>query len=167
MRMLLKAFLVLLLSSSAAVAAPASEDSIRRLLEATQVRKLLDDIRAQTYALMNDIADQAMRGRPPNARQQAAIARMKEKMIDVMQAELAWEKMEPLYLRLYQETFSEEEVASMLAFYSTPAGKALVLKMPALVQKTMHEVQTMVSSMAPKMQQIEREFVDELKAASR
>jgi hypothetical protein len=167
MRTLVKAFLVLLLSSTAAVAAPASEDSIRQLLEVTQVRKLLDDIRAQTYVLMNDIASQAMRGRVPNDKQQAAIARMKQKMIDVMQAELAWEKMEPLYVRLYQETFSEEEVASMLAFYSTPAGKALVVKMPALVQKTMHEVQTMIASMTPKMQQIEREFVDELKAASR
>jgi len=166
MRVLATAFLVLLLSSTAAVAAPASEDSIKQLLEVTQVRKLLDDIRAQTYALMNDIARQAMQGRAPNSRQQEAIARMKQRMIDVMQSQLAWEKMEPVYLRLYQETFSEEEVASMLAFYSTPAGKALVVKMPELVQKTMREVQAMISTMTPKMQQIEREFIEELKAAS-
>ena len=167
MRVLARAFLVLLLSSTAAIAAPASEDSIKQLLEVTQVRKLLDDIRAQTYALMNEIARQAMQGRTPNARQQEAIARMKQKMIDVMQGQLAWEKMEPVYLRLYEETFSEEEVASMLAFYRTPAGKALVVKMPALVQKTMHEVQAMIAAMTPKMQQIEREFVDELKAGSK
>jgi hypothetical protein len=167
MRILGTAILALLLSSTTAFAAPASEASIRQLLEVTQVRRLLDDIRQQTYALMNDIARQATRGQAPNAKQQAAIAKMKQKMIGVMQAELAWEKMEPLYLRLYQETFSEEEVASMLDFYNTPAGKALVVKMPALVQKTMHEVQAMVSALTPKMRQIEREFVDEMKAASR
>lgn len=157
---------ILLFSSATVIAAPASEGSVRQLLAVSQAQKLMDGMGGQLNALMNNAVQQALNGKAPNAKQQQAITKMKNRMVALMQGELAWEKVEPMYVRLYMESFSEEEVAGMVAFYKTPAGQAVINKMPLLMQKTMVEVQTMVSSTAPKMQKIQEDFMAEMKVAS-
>jgi hypothetical protein len=107
----------------------------------------------------------ALGDRKPTPKQQRAIDNMKDKMLVVMRGELAWERMEPLYIRVYRESLSEEEVAGMLEFYRTPAGQALIRKMPLMMQKIMPEIQGLMSSAMPKMQQAQREFMAEMKAA--
>jgi hypothetical protein len=162
------ALIVLLLSSAQALAAaPASENSIKQLLTVTQAQKLIDGMRNQVDAMINASVKQALNGKTPNPSEQKAINNMRTKMVAVVQGELAWEKLEPLYLRLYKESFTEEEVAGMLVFYKTPAGQAVIHKMPVLMQKTMLEVQTMLRGVMPKLQQIQQDFVGELKAAGK
>ena len=92
---------------------------------------------------------------------------MQNRMVSLMQGELAWEKLKPMYVRLYKESFSEEELTGMLDFYKTPAGQAVIQKMPVLMQKTMLEVQKMLSEATPQMQKVEADFIAEMKAASK
>lgn len=160
-------FIALLSCSAIAMAAPASDSSIKQLLDVTQSRKLVDGMRAQIDALMNNSIQQALQGKTPTPKQQQAIVNMKNKLVAVMQGELVWEKVEPIYLRLYKESFSEEEIVGMLSFYKTPAGQAVIYKMPVLMQKNMLEVQKMVARAAPQMQKIQEEFVTEIKAANK
>lgn len=167
MNFVINIFITLLFCSATAMAAPASDSSIKQLLDVTQSRKLVDGMRAQFDSLMNNSIQQALQGKTPTPKQQQAIANMRNKMVAVMQGELAWEKLEPMYLRLYKESFSEEEIVGMLSFYKTPAGQAVINKMPVLMQKTMLEVQKMVSGAAPQMQKIQEQFVTEIKAANK
>ena len=167
MNVLRNALIALLFCSTSAAATPATDGSIKQLLAVTQAQKLVDGMRAQLDSLMNNSVQQALKGKAPTPSQQQAIANMKNKMVDLIQGELAWEKLEPMYLRLYKESFSEEEVASMLSFYKTPGGQALVHKMPTLMQKTMLEVQKMISGATPQMQKIQQEFIAEMTAASK
>lgn len=157
--------LVLLLGSTCAAAAPATESSIKQLLSITQTRRLVDSIRGQLDMLMNNAIQQALAGKTPTSKQQQAITKMKSRMGAVMQGELAWDKLEPMYVRLYKETFSQEEIAGMLSFYQTPSGQAVISKMPSLVQKSMGEMQKTVAEATPKMQKIQADFVAEMKAA--
>ncbi|MEQ1742599.1 MAG: DUF2059 domain-containing protein [Candidatus Nitrotoga sp.] len=159
--------IALLFCSSTATAAPASESSIKQLLAVTQVQKLLDDMRVQFDSLMNNAVQQALKGNTPTPRQQQATNNMKNRMVALMKGELAWEKIEPMYLRLYKESFSEEEIGSMLSFYRTPGGQALINKMPELMQKTMLEIQMMLSGATPQMQKIQQDFIAEIMAASK
>ena len=154
--------IILLLGSSAVIAAPASDSAIKQLLVVTQAQKLMDGTRAQFDTLMVNVVQQELKGKTPTPQQQQAIEKMRKKIVEVMQAELAWEKIEPLYLRLYKESFTEEEIGGMLAFYKTPAGQAVITKMPVLMQKTMFELQKMVSGMVPRMQTIQEEFAPTL-----
>ena len=167
MKVIRTILIVLLFGATTAVAVPASESSIKELLAVTQTQKLLDGMRAQFDGLMNNSIQQALNGKTPTDKQQQAINKMRKRMVAVMQGELEWSKMEPMYIRLYKESFTEEEVAGMLSFYKSPAGQAVIYKMPVLMQKTMLEVQKMVSGMTPKMQKIEEEFVAEMKSASK
>jgi len=165
MRVLRIGLVALLLGSAPAWAAPASEASIRELLSVTQAAKLLEGVRAQFDGLMGNMIRQAMNGRTPTPAQEQAIQRMKSRMVAVLQSELSWEKLEPMYLRLYRDSFTDEEVGGMLAFYRTPAGRAVIEKMPLLMQNTMVEVQGMIAGMAPQMHRIEQDLLADLKAA--
>lgn len=86
-------------------------------------------------------------------------------MLAVLKDATSWEKMEPMYLRLYRESFTEEEIAGMLTFYRTPAGQAVINKMPLLVQKSIVETQKTISAVSPQMQKIQQDFIAEMKAA--
>lgn len=159
------AIFALLFLSTAAHAAPASESSIRDLIAVTQQRKVVDGMRAQFDAMMNGAVQQVLKGNPPNAKQQKAIDGMRSRMLAVLKDATSWEKMEPMYLRLYRESFTEEEIAGMLTFYRTPAGQAVINKMPLLVQKSIVETQKTISTVSPQMQKIQQDFIAEMKAA--
>ena len=169
----MKHFLVALsalaaISTSALAAPPApSEDSIRRLLEVTEARKLLDGMMAQIDTLMRRNMDQALRGRQLTSEQEAIIARMRNKMADAFREEMAWDKLEPLYVRVYRDTFTQTEVDGMLAFYRTDAGRAVIVKMPAVLQTTMGQMQQRMQPLIAKMRTIEQEALTELRATER
>jgi len=156
------------ISTSAFAAPPApSEDSIRRLLEVTEARKLLDGMMAQIDTLMRRNMDQALRGRQLTSEQEAIIARMRNKMADAFREEMAWDKLEPLYVRVYRDTFTQTEVDGMLAFYRTDAGRAVIVKMPAVLQTTMGQMQQRMQPLIAKMRTIEQEALTELRATER
>lgn len=167
MNILKKAIIGLVFCSSTVMAAPATEGSIKQLLAVMEVKKMTEGVRNQFNPLVDNAAKQALQGKEPTPKQQKAIEKMKTQVNGLVQAELSWSKIEPIYLRQYKETFSEEEVSSMLAFYKTPAGQALVQKMPGLMQKTFGEMQALTMSVAPKMQKIHEQFMTDMAAASK
>ncbi len=167
MNILKKALIVILFSSATAMAAPASDSSIKELLAITQSQKLVEGMRRQFDSLMNNAIQQAVRGNTPTAKQQHAISTMKNRMVALLDGTLVWEKLEPMYMRLYKQSFTEEEIAGMLSFYKTPAGQAVISKMPGLMQNTLLEVQKMVSGLNPQMQKIQQDFVTEMAAAGK
>lgn len=159
--------LLLLTASNCAFATPASEASIKELIAVTEAKKLIDGIKGQVDTMMNNSLQQTLAGRAPTPEQQQAITKMKGRMVELIQNELSWEKYEQMYLRIYKDLFSEEEIAGMLDFYRTPAGQAVVRKLPLLTQKIMLETRSMMSSMMPQMQKIQEEFVADMKAAGK
>lgn len=158
----LKVLLLVLFIANPVLAAPASEASIKQLLVVTQVQKLLLDTQRQVSSMMDAGMHQALKGKTPSASEQEAMRHMQLKMTAMLQEEFAWKKIEPMYIRLYQESFSEEEIAGMLAFYQTPAGQSMIHKLPILMQKAMLEMQSMMLRTTPKMQQIMQEFMTEI-----
>ncbi|MDD2830213.1 MAG: DUF2059 domain-containing protein [Sulfuricurvum sp.] len=159
--------LSLLIVSATLMAAPASDSSIQELLEVAEARKLVDTIKEQSETMINRSIQQILVGKNPTPKQMKAIEKMKKNMLIVMQDEVSWEKLEPMYIRLYKETFSQEEIDGIIVFYKTPAGKALINKMPTLMQKTMIEVQKVSLEMMPKLQQVQQQFLIDMKEASK
>ena len=159
------ALITFLLSSNAATATLASEDSIRELLVITQIPNQVDAMSAQLNTMLINGSLLALTNQTPNPSEQQTINNMKNEMFAPIQGELAWGKLEPIYLRLYKETFTEEEIAGMLAFYKTPAGQAVIYKVPALRQKTALQIQAITSDLTSKIHAIQLKFVTELTAA--
>jgi hypothetical protein len=157
------ALVILVMLSTGAVAAPPSDESIRQLLDITHVKTMLDGVQAQVSAMVDKLIDQQLHGATPSPEQQRANDNMKRKMADLFRRTLSWEKFEPMNTQMYKESFNQEEIDGMLAFYRTPAGQAVINKMPVLLQKMMVQVQANQQQMAPQIQQIVREYCSDLK----
>lgn len=166
MNTLAKALLVSLLACSTALAAPASEKSVKELLAVTQARRLIDNVRSQMDTQMDAVIKQALADKKPTEKQQKAINRMRDRMTALMRSEvLSWEKFEPIILRIYMEALTEDEVKGMVAFYKTPSGQAVINKMPIIIQKTTQEMPKLFSTILPQLQKIQQDFAADLQAA--
>jgi len=114
---------------------PVSEASIKQLLEVAQARKLVDNMMGQMDTTMKNVMQQVTQGAPVSPQTQKLYDKAQAEVVAMMKDILAWDKLEPVYLRVYQKSLSQQEVDGMIAFYKTPAGQALITKMPLIMQK--------------------------------
>jgi hypothetical protein len=149
--------------SSPAPSNPPSEASIKQLLEVAQARKLIDSVMAQMDNLMQQSIAQATQGQKIPPKVQKDIDQRHAEMIAMMKELLDWSKLEPMYVRIYQKTFSQQEIDGMIAFYKTPAGQAVIGKMPAVMQNTIEEMQQLMGPVMQKMQKMQQDVVAEMK----
>jgi hypothetical protein len=140
-----------------------SEASIKQMLEVMQARKLVDSMIGQMDSLMLQMMAQATQGRPIPPAVQKQIDQQRTETMAMMKDLLAWEKLEPLYVRVYQKTFTQQELDGMLAFYKTPVGAAMIAKMPAVMQNTMEEVQGLMGPVMEKMQRAQKDIAAQMK----
>jgi hypothetical protein len=145
---------------------PPSDATLKELMELTEMRKLVDAMPTQIVSSMDVYIQQALQGKAATPRQQQAVDTMKKKLADLFASELSYDKMMSMWLPVYRETFSDEEVVGMIAFYKTPAGQAVIHKMPALMKNVMQTQQQLMLPLMPKIQEIAKDFGKEMQAAS-
>ena len=138
-------------------AAPASTASVERLLVVTKTESVLDAAQANVQTAMRQSMMQGRGDRPISADEQKAMDATIAKVAALLKDQLSWARMKPEYVRLYVETFDQDEIDGLLAFYQTKAGKAMVNKMPIVVQKSVALTQTQMQNLMPKMMAIMQE----------
>jgi hypothetical protein len=141
-----------------------SEASIKQLLETAQVHKLIDSIMTQMDTLLQQTIKQTTQGRKVPPKIQKDIDKRQAEMMALLKEMLDWKKLEPMYTRIYQKSFTQQEVDGMIAFYQTPAGQAVINKMPLVMQNSMNETQEMMSPVIQKIQRMQQDVIAELKA---
>jgi uncharacterized protein len=156
---------LLLLASPLVLAAdlPATDESIRKLLEVTEGRKLIDGMYPQLDAIMESGMKQALGKATLSPGQREILDAMSEKIVVIVKEEMDWQLMEPRFIDIYRKSFTEEEVQGMLAFYRAPAGQAVIRKMPVVMQGAMGMVQEQMQRMGPRMQAVQQEALRQLK----
>jgi uncharacterized protein len=103
---------------------------------------------------MRKSLDEAQNGKRLNHAQQEAYERGRERMVGVLNTRYNWDSVRDIYLRSYQAAFTQDELDGIIAFYRTPAGAALVTKMPLLQQSLMHEIQAWMKPMIKEIQKV-------------
>jgi uncharacterized protein len=141
-----------------------SDESIRRLLEVMQAQKLMETAVQQVDATYGSIVSKMLEGKPLSPEQQKTLEAGRERMKSMMHEILSWESMQALYLKVYGDTFSQSEIDSMIEFYSSPAGHAVIVKLPLAMQNTMAQMQERMRALIPKMQQMAKETADQIKS---
>jgi uncharacterized protein len=142
---------------------PPSDASIQQLLDLTNVRQLLDQMKAQLDSMMASAVHDAQQGQPSTPERQAVIDRMRSKMAGVVNEVLSWETLEPIYVRTYRASLTQDELNGIIAFYSSSAGQAFTKKMPLIMQNVMIEMQGVMKPMQQKMAGIQKQAIQELK----
>jgi hypothetical protein len=155
---------LLLAGPTVANDAPASDESIQELLVLTDAHKLIDTMKVQVQAMIRTSSKQAMQGKTITPEKQAILDRMQAKMEAALDEMLNWDALQAMYLRTYRASFTQDELDGMMAFYRTPAGIAMIKKMPLVMQNVMGEMQSVMKPMQVKMREIQRETMQELQA---
>ena len=158
--------LVCILISAAATAAnntPASDASIREMLELTNAQQMIAGMKGQMTAMMNTAMENATKGQSITPERQAILDRMSAKMSAVVGDMLSWDQLLPIYLRTYRDSFSQDEIDGVIKFYRSAAGRAYVKKLPLVMQNVMREMQGFLQPVQEKMMAIQRESMQELK----
>ncbi len=168
MQTLISALLLAIMAATQAFAAdtPASEESVRRLMVAMESRKALDTALGMIDSSMDMGIKNALNGKPVSEKAQQVIDEMRVKMSEVFKESLAWKDMEPLFIQVYRRSLTQDEVNGMLAFYESPAGKAVIRKMPLVMQNTTQLMQERMRAVMPKFVQIQQEGMEKMKAAA-
>jgi hypothetical protein len=143
--------------------APASDASIREMLELTNARQMLDSVKGQMTAMMNTTMQNATRSQTITPERQAVLDRMATRMSAVVADMMNWDDMLPMYLRTFRAAFTQDEIDGVIKFYKSPAGKAYIKKMPVVMQNVMQEMPQFIKPVQEKMAAIQKESIQELK----
>jgi hypothetical protein len=141
-----------------------TDESLRELLEITHAKRLLEAVPGQIDSMMTTTVKSLLQGRTLSAQEQKSVDAMRAKVATLTAEQLSWEVMEPQYLRIYRDSFSQSEIDGMLAFYKSPAGQAVVEKLPLLQQNIMSNMQQRMAVLLPQIQQMAKETAAKIKA---
>ncbi len=156
-----RAFAVLIagvaLCAGSVAHAAASAESVERLMQAMQVQRQLETIYAQTLPAMQSAMRQALQRQGAPEETTRAMDAVLPRVNAVVQEELSWAKLKPDFAAIYAETFTQEEVDGLIAFYQGPLGKSLIAKTPQLALRSTQMMQQRIGPMMERMMQIARE----------
>lgn len=141
--------------------APPMDDIVGELLEVTQMRKMVDEAAVQ-MSRFYDQAQASAFGEEPTADERAHMERSKSRMKKLLQDELSWDVMAPIYGEVYRQSFTDEELKALVAFYRTPAGQALIAKQPVVLENLLKAMQARMQVIMPRIQ---KEIEEEHKAS--
>ena len=121
---------------------------------------------------MSKIMDQQKKAMGPMLQRMAAqmkvpegdrerFSAMQKKILDEAMDAVAGPEMKADMARIYSDVFSKEELVSLSAFYSTPAGQAMVAKQPAVQEKMMQVMMPRMAQIGPKLQQLAKDYASE------
>ena len=127
--------LTLLFALTFPIAAHADEASLRakadELVTVNNTQKTADLVAQNIATQIDQVADRAA-GPDATPDQKAKIEEFKRHAAQLIDASLGWAALKPAVIDLYVKTFTEDQLAAILAFYKTPAGAAFIEKMPEL-----------------------------------
>jgi len=145
-----KALLVLLaLSSSAFAQDPSPKLKLaREVISAMQVDKMLDGMTAQMKQMATQFAPKS--DATPEQKQKAEVLQEKITDLVISQTREIVSKIDQVYVDVY----SDAELNAMKAFFTSPEGKSMTAKQPAVMARMMPLIQDMQRDMQPKMKKL-------------
>jgi uncharacterized protein len=145
---------------------PPSEASIRELMGVTDMNALLDQVWSQMDGMMEQAMREGLGDTKLNAEQDKILAEFRQEMVKLLKDEMGWDKLEPTYLELYSKTFSQSEVDGMIAFYKSDTGKAVLAKLPLLMQNITQVTVKLTQGLMPRLRTLVEDYVPKIKKAA-
>jgi hypothetical protein len=129
-------------------APPLRADEASKSAKAEELLQLTQgDQMVRMMEMMKGMMAQADKDMP--SEQRAKVGEMQGKMMELVAVSLS--KAKPALAKVYADTYTEEEIDGILAFYKSPAGKALLQKMPEVMQRLTPVMMRMMGDLQPQM----------------
>ncbi len=155
--------LVLSVTSFFAAATEPSDASIERLLSLMKAESLTDSIYVNLEDDMRQRILQATAGKQLNDGQRRVLEGAPRRFAQAMREKFNWSTLKPMYIKIYKESFDQEDIDGLNVFYSSKVGQAYISKMPGAMQRSMAMVQDRLTPLMGKMAEAMKAAVDEAK----
>lgn len=133
--------LLALLAPLPVLAQQASDEDIDRLLQASHAQRQLDAAQQQVDANQQQQFQQITAGKDLSDEQKAQLQSIQSRTADTLHQALSWEQMKPLYIDVYRQNFSRDDIRAIAKFYESDAGQHLLDKGPGVTQGVMATIQ--------------------------
>lgn len=131
----------LCLSSSFTLAASPTEASVQKLFDVMNLDKLTQDTMLQLKPQFATQAEQMVKmmveDEHLDPKQQKVADQITEKMYQQSLKMISWKEMQPIYLKVYKDAYTQEEIQAQIDFYSSAIGQSILKKTPIVTEKTM------------------------------
>ena len=131
-----------------------------KLLEVAKTEDMLVQMKAHLEQMM--IQQMNAVDLAPEAKQE--FSAIQQDLMEWVNSFFGWEAMKDLYVDIYVEVFSEDELKELIAFYQSPLGQKMIAKMPELMQKSMEKTQLILQAKMPEFRDKLNKTVEELQA---
>jgi uncharacterized protein len=155
--------LVLILPTLAHADDASKRAKVEEMIRITKMDQMMSQMMDQMAERMKAMTSKQTANLNMSADQRKIFDNYQAHIHQIMADSISWDKMKPLIINVYSETYTDEELDGILAFYRTPAGQALIAKSPQLVAKTMDLVQKQMLDTQPKIQQATEDFTHQMK----
>jgi hypothetical protein len=153
-------FCLLPLTTLVGQADDASETAkIHELLKLTKVERTLLQVQQQNLDNIKSNVFQQMFPVKLTPDQKAQVDSLADKVAAVMAKALSWNDIEPEYTKLYADTFTEQQIDDLLAFYRSPTGQVIVEKTPVLLKQSTVMIQKRMAAVNPELQTLLKDFM--------
>jgi hypothetical protein len=143
-----------LLLAPLAFADQASKDAkIDQLFQAMNIEAQ----QKQMLAQMQQMVTSQVKSQLPSEADKAKAEEMQKKIFALIEQETSWQKMKPVMVKAYGDTYTEPEIDGILAFYKSPAGKAMIEKQPTLMSKMMTGMQAQMTDIMSEVEKLMRQ----------
>ncbi len=155
---------VLAVFMSLAVAAeePASEETVRELLELMDAHTLIDALIGEVQQIIDESTEHVLGNREISPEHREIMREANSQMAELMRREMRWEVMESDMIALYRKHFTQTELDAMIAFYRTEAGQSVMQKMPAVVHESIQLSHQRMQTLMPEISRIQQETFTKL-----
>lgn len=142
-----------------AQATPPSDESLLKMMNALQLQTTLDQMVAQMDSGMKKGLKESLHGKELDPLQTAELSQLQLKMSATIKEDLSFAKVKDVYLQVYRETFTQDEVNGINAFLASPAGKAMLSKIDGATRKASSILQERMGPTLQKIKVMQHQFI--------
>jgi uncharacterized protein len=124
-------FLALALPTAARADDASQRTKAEELMTLENTQKVVQQIADTITRQVDEAADRAATT-DTTPDQKAKVDQFKKNAAQSIDAKLGWAAMKPAVVDIYMKSFTEDQLDAIIAFYKTPAGAALLEKLPQI-----------------------------------
>ncbi len=119
---------------------PAKRAAIEEVLALSKADQMIPQMLTQVEQIIKPQIEQSLPPEIQNSSRRAEITadleEFENRLWTIIRNRMDFAKMKPDMVKLYDETFTTEELNGIAGFYKSPAGQALLQKLPILTAKS-------------------------------
>ncbi len=158
-RILISVLVVLVAGRVFAQETKETRAAAEKLLELFDMEKTFDQAMGQAMQMSVNMIDS--QDLPADEKEEARKA--VEASMKVTLDKFSWDRMKGMFVDIYADVLSLEELEGLIAFYESPIGRKFIEKQPELTSATMQKMQVLMQELMPEIQKEVEKVVEEKK----